>query len=58
MYRMSRENTTDLKISNGSCFILIVKRLLLLKSAIIIINFDIFFSIFGDLVVKLQITKL
>ena len=30
----------------------------LLKSAIIRINFDIFSSIFGDLVVKLKISKL
>ena len=43
--------------SNGSCFILVSKQLSLLKSAIIRINFDIFSSTFGDLVVKLNIAK-
>ena len=52
-----RKNATDLNNSNGSCFILVRKKLFLLKSAIIGINFDIFSSIFGDLVVKLKISK-
>ena len=47
-----RKNATDLNNSNGSCFILISKQLFLLKSTTIRINFDIFSSIFGDLVVK------
>ena len=54
----SRKNATDLNNSNGSCFIHVGKELFLLKSAIIRINFDIFSSIFGDLVVKLKISKL
>ena len=46
-----RKNATDLKNSNGNCLILITKRLFLLKSAIIRINFDIFTSKkIGDLV--------
>ena len=53
-----RKNATDLKNSCGSCFILIIKQLFLLKSAIIRINFDIFPNIFGDLVVKSKISKL
>ena len=53
-----RKNATDLNNSNGSCFILVSKQLFLLKSAIIRINFDIFSSVFGDLVVKLIIRKL
>ena len=43
--------------SSGSCFILVSKQLFLLKSAIIRINIDIFSSVFGDLVVKLKISK-
>ena len=42
------KNQTDLKNYDGSCFIFIIKRLSLLKSAIIRINFDTFSSIFGD----------
>ena len=57
-YRVSQKNATNLKNSNGSCFILIGKRLFLLKSAIVGIDFDTFSSIFGDLVVKLKISKL
>ena len=53
-----RKNATDLKISNGNCFILIIKRLFLLKSAMIRMNFDIFFVIFRDFVLKLKISKL
>ena len=53
-----RKNATDLKISNGNCFILIIKRLFLLKSAMIRMNFDIFSVIFRDLVLKLRISKL
>ena len=41
-------------VSNGNCFILIIRRLFLIKSAIIRINFDIFSSIFGELVVTLK----
>ena len=52
-----RKNATDLNNFNGSCFILVSKQLFLLKSAIIRMNFDIFSSIFGDLVVKLKIRK-
>ena len=52
-----RKNATDLNNSNGSCFIFVSKQLFLLKSAIIGINFDIVSSIFGDLVVKLKISK-
>ena len=52
-----RKNATDLNNSNGSCFIFVSKQLFLLKSAIIRIIFDIFFSIFGDLIVKLKISK-
>ena len=51
------KNATDLNNSNGSCFILVSKQLFLLKSAIIRMNFDIFSSTFGDLVVKLKISK-
>ena len=58
MYRVSEKNATNLKNSNGNCFILIVKRLFLFKSAIIRMNFDIFLSILGDLAVKLKISKL
>ena len=47
----------DLNNSNGSCFKIVSKRLFLLKSAIIRIDFDIFSSILGDLVVKLKISK-
>ena len=57
LYRVSQKNATDLNNSNGSCFILISKQLFLLKSATIRINFDIFSSVFGDLVVKLKISK-
>ena len=53
-----RKNETDLNNSNGSCLILVGKQLFLFKFAIIGINSDIFFSIFGDLVVKLKISKL
>ena len=53
-----RKNATDLNNSNGSCFILISKQLFLLKSTTIRINFDIFPSIFGVLVVKIRIRKL
>ena len=52
-----RKNATDLNNCNGSCFILVNKQLFLLKSTIIRINFDIFSSIFGDLVVNLIISK-
>ena len=52
-----RKKATDLNNFNGSCFILVSKKLSLLKSAIIRINFDIFSSIFGDLVVQLKISK-
>ena len=52
-----RKNEADLNNSNGSCFILVSKQLFLLKSAITRINVDIFSSIFGDLVVKLKISK-
>ena len=52
-----RKNATDLNNSNGSCFILVSKQLFLLKSAIIRINFDTVSSIFGNLVVKLKISK-
>ena len=47
------KNATDLKNSNGSCFILVSKQLFSLKSAIVRINFDIFSSIFVDLVEEL-----
>ena len=47
----------DLKKSNATSFILIIKRLFLLKPAIIRINFDIFCSIINDSVVKLKISK-
>ena len=53
-----RKYVIDLKNSDGNCFILIIKRLFLLKSAIIRIIFDIFSSIFKDLVVLLTISKL
>ena len=53
-----RKNATGLKTSNGNCFILIIKRLFLLKSLIIRINFDIISSILGDLAVKLKFIKL
>ena len=56
-YRVSQKNPTDLNNSNGSCFLLVSKQLFLLKFAIIRINFDIFSSIFGDLVIKLKISK-
>ena len=52
-----RKNATDLNNSNGSCFILISKQLFLLKSTTIRINFDIFSSIIGNLVIKLKISK-
>ena len=52
-----RKDATDLNNSKRSCFILVSKKLFLLKSAIIRMNFDIFSSIFGDLVVKLEISK-
>ena len=55
---MPQKNATNLKNSNGNCFTLIIKRLFFLKSAIIRINFDIYSIIFGDLVVKLKISKL
>ena len=51
------KSATDLDNSNGSCFILVSKQLFLLKSTIIRIKFDIFSSIFGDLIVKLKIIK-
>ena len=53
-----RKNATDLKNSNANCFIFTIKRLVLLKSTIIRIVFDTFSRIFGDLVVKSQISKL
>ena len=56
--RCPRKNATDLKNSTGNCFILIIKRLFLLKSAMIRMNFDIFSIIFSDLVLKLKISKL
>ena len=49
---------SDLKNSDGSCFILIIKRLFLSKSVLCRINLCTFSSIFGDLVVKLKIRKL
>ena len=52
-----RKNATDLNNSNGSCFILISKKLFLLKSTTIRINFDTFSSICGVLVVKIKISK-
>ena len=52
-----RKNATDLNNFNGSCFILVSKELFLLKSAIIRMNCHVFSSIFGDLVVKLKISK-
>ena len=52
-----RKSETDLNNSNGSCLILISKQLFLLKSKTIRINFDTFSSSFGDLVVKLKISK-
>ena len=58
MYRVYQKNATDLKNSNGNCFILIIKRLFSLKYAEIRIVFDIFSRIFGDLVVNLKISKL
>ena len=51
------KNETDLNNSNGNCFILVSKQLFLLKSTIIRINFDIFSSIFNDLVVKLKVSN-
>ena len=54
---MSSKNPTDLNNSNKSCLILVSKQLFLLKSAIVRINFDIFSSIFSDMVVKLKISK-
>ena len=53
-----RKNATGLNNFNGSCFILVNKQLFLLKSPIITINYDIFSSIFGDLVAKLKISKI
>ena len=47
-----------LKNSDGSCFILIIKRLFSLRSVITGINLDMFSSIFCDLTVKLKIRKL
>ena len=47
-----RKNATDLKNFKGNCFIPIIKRLFLLKSAMIRMNFDIFSIIFRDLVLK------
>ena len=41
------KDATDLKNSNGSCFILIIKLMILSKSTIIRTIFDIFSSIFG-----------
>ena len=58
LYRMSHKRRNRFENSNGNCFIIIIKRLFLLKSAIIRINFDIFSSTFGDLIVKLEISKL
>ena len=52
-----RKNATDLNNSDASCFILVSKQLFSLESAIIRINFDIFAIVFGDLVVKLRISK-
>ena len=52
-----RKNATDMNYSNGSCFILISKQLFLLKSTTIRIDFDIFSSIFGVLVVRIKIRK-
>ena len=40
-----RKNATDLKNSNGKCLVHIIKRLFLLKSAIIGIIFDIFCNV-------------
>ena len=51
------KNATDLKILMEDCFILVIKRIFLVKSAITRIKFDIFSSIFGELVVKLKISK-
>ena len=53
-----RKNAKDLKNSNGYCFIIIIKQLFSLKSAMIRIIFDIVSRILGDLVVKFKINKL
>ena len=45
---MSQKNATDLKNSDGNCLILIMKQLVLLKSAMIRINSDIFSNIFAE----------
>ena len=52
-----RKKTTALINSNGTCFILIMKEMFLLKSAIIRIILYIFSSIFKYLVAKLKISK-
>ena len=53
-----RKNATDLQNSNANSFKLIIKQLFLFKYAVIRLNFDIFSSIFGNLVVELKISKL
>ena len=53
-----RKNATDLKNSNGKCFIFTIKKLFSLKSVMIRINFDKISSIFVDLVIKFKINKL
>ena len=52
-----RKYATDLNNSNGSCLIFVSKQLFLLEPTIIRINFDIFSNIFGDLIVRLKISK-
>ena len=53
-YPVSQKKATDLKNSNGNCFILIIKQLFLLKSKIIRLIFSIFSSIFGRLGCKVK----
>ena len=53
-----KNNPTDLKNSDTSCFKLIIELLFFSKSAMISLNFDIFLRIFGDLVAELKINKL
>ena len=45
------KNATDFKTSDTRCVKLIIKYLFFSKSAVIRLNFDIFFRIIGDLVV-------
>ena len=52
-----KKNATDLKNSDTSCFKLIIELLFFSKFAIIVLNFDIFFRIFEELVKELKINK-